>query len=105
MNKFQEISKKCEDDKEPLTGDDKKVLKRKEVILEAYEGEKLTPGKAMRAFCIDCCGGSRNEVYLCPSTDCSLWAYRLGKNPYLQDRVISDERMEKLRENMARIRR
>ena len=105
MNKFQEISKKCEDDKEHLTPDDRKELKSKKVIIEAYEGEKKSPVKMIKSFCFDCCGGSQKEVYLCPSTDCSLWAYRFGKSPFLKDRVYSDEEREKMREKFARIRR
>ena len=40
-----------------------------------------TPIKAIRAKCIDCCCGQRNEVRLCPSTDCPLHEYRMGKRP------------------------
>ena len=43
--------------------------------------EILTPVKAIRAKCIDCCGGSSFEVKECPIKDCSLYPYRLGKNP------------------------
>lgn len=43
--------------------------------------EILTPVKAIRAKCIDCCGGSSFEVKECPIKDCSLYHYRLGKNP------------------------
>ena len=39
----------------------------------------LTPLKAIRAKCIDCCGGSRHEVRLCPVAACALWPYRFGK--------------------------
>ena len=44
----------------------------------------LTPLKAMRAYCLDCCCGSSNEVRLCPSTKCSLFPYRFGKRPRKQ---------------------
>ncbi len=37
--------------------------------------------KAIRAKCLDCCLGSTNEVKLCPSADCALYPFRLGKNP------------------------
>lgn len=39
----------------------------------------MTPIKAIRLFCLECCGGSSNEVKLCPSTTCSLYPFRLGK--------------------------
>lgn len=37
------------------------------------------PVKAIREFCLACCGGSSNEVKLCPSTKCALYAFGLGR--------------------------
>ncbi|MCB6366634.1 hypothetical protein LI291_10665 [Intestinibacillus massiliensis] len=42
---------------------------------------KLTPIKAIRAKCIDCCCGQRQEVRLCAVTGCPLHEYRMGKRP------------------------
>jgi len=41
----------------------------------------MTPVKAIRKKCLDCCGNAYKQVRLCPCTDCPLWAYRLGKRP------------------------
>lgn len=41
----------------------------------------LTPIKAIRARCLDCCGGQKAEVRLCPSQKCPLWPYRMGRRP------------------------
>ena len=41
----------------------------------------LTPMKAIRAKCLDCCAGSQAEVRLCPMPDCPLWPYRKGHRP------------------------
>ena len=41
--------------------------------------ERLTRAKAIRAKCLDCCCDNRNEVKLCPSKNCPLWIYRLGR--------------------------
>lgn len=41
----------------------------------------LTPLKAIRRKCLDCCNGSRSEVRKCEDTDCSLFPYRFGHNP------------------------
>ena len=41
----------------------------------------MTPLKAIRLKCLDCCCGSVYEVKLCPSEDCPLYPYRLGHNP------------------------
>lgn len=45
------------------------------------EDKHLTPIKAIRAKCLDCCCGSSNEVKLCTVKRCALWQYRFGKNP------------------------
>lgn len=41
----------------------------------------MTPLKAIRAKCLDCCCSSSAEVRRCPSQGCSLWQYRDGHNP------------------------
>lgn len=57
--------------------------------------KNLTPLKAIRKHCLECCGGSRREVELCTAnpkdiagsedpelyTSCSLYQYRFGTNP------------------------
>ena len=43
--------------------------------------KKLTPLKAIRAKCVDCCAGSFKEVALCTAVNCPLFLYRHGKNP------------------------
>lgn len=50
---------------------------------------RLTRAKAIRAKCLDCTCGQRHEVRLCPSKDCPLWIYRMG-------RVIKSETGEKI---------
>lgn len=51
----------------------------------SYQADKsnkvLTPVKAIRTYCVECCLGSCSEVRQCPSSDCSLHPYRLGKRP------------------------
>lgn len=37
--------------------------------------------KAIRAKCLDCCGGSSSEVRKCVQTDCPLWSLRMGTKP------------------------
>jgi len=41
----------------------------------------LRPLKAIRAKCLDCSGGMRNEVKNCKLERCPLWPYRMGKRP------------------------
>ena len=54
-----------------------------------------SPLKSIRQKCLDCVGGSPNEIRECPSTNCALWPYRMGRNPYLE---LSEEEKERRRE-------
>ena len=45
----------------------------------------LTPIKAIRARCLDCCAGQKKEVRLCPAKECPLWPYRMGHRPKAED--------------------
>lgn len=39
----------------------------------------LSPRKAMRNKCLDCCCGRANEVKQCHLHDCTLWPFRMGR--------------------------
>ena len=41
----------------------------------------MTPLKAIREKCLDCCCGSAQEVRLCTCEKCALYRFRFGKNP------------------------
>ena len=41
----------------------------------------LTPVKAIRAKCLDCCCGHPSEVRICVAVNCPLHPYRMGKRP------------------------
>lgn len=51
----------------------------------------MTRKQAIRAKCIDCMTGSRHEVKLCPSTDCALWNFRLGREIRTEDTQNGEE--------------
>ena len=42
---------------------------------------RLTPIKAIRKKCLDCCSGQMQEVRLCPLKTCALHPYRMGHRP------------------------
>ena len=47
-------------------------------------GKKYTKVlEAIRFKCLDCCGGNNEELINCLVPECPLFAYRLGKNPFL----------------------
>lgn len=62
-----------------------------------------SPGKAIREKCLDCCGNA-NEVKLCPVTDCALYPFRFGKNPYRTKREYSEEQKQQMRERLQKAR-
>lgn len=45
-------------------------------------GHPETPLRAIRAKCVDCCGGSTAEVRKCIAVTCPLWPMRMGRNPF-----------------------
>jgi len=61
---------------------------------EGVRMAKLTPMKAIRKKCLDCCCGSSNEVLLCPAIKCPLWTYRSGHRPKTD--ILSTEEEETL---------
>lgn len=64
--------------------------------------EIRNPVKAIRAFCLECCGGSAVEVRDCTSTRCPLKPFRFGKNPYRATRVLTDEQKAAAVERLCR---
>ena len=48
---------------------------------------------AIRAKCLDCCGGFSSEVRKCVQHDCPLWPLRMGSKP----RGMAEARGEKER--------
>ena len=60
-----------------------------------------TPLKAIKQFCYECCGENRSEVRGCTSTTCALKPFRLGKNPYIKHKGLSEEQKELARQRLA----
>ena len=50
--------------------------------LEQLGHVRVSPLRALRAKCLDCCNGSPQEVRLCTAVDCPNWPFRMGKNPW-----------------------
>ena len=53
------------------------------------------PQKAIRAKCHDCCCGHAAEVRKCVATDCTLWPFRLGANPFRKKSILSRHERQK----------
>ena len=50
--------------------------------LVALGHSPMSPLKALRLRCIDCCAGSSLEVRLCTAVSCPAWPFRLGNSPW-----------------------
>jgi hypothetical protein len=64
----------------------------------------MTVLKAIRQKCLDCCCYQPSEVAKCTATKCALHPFRMGKNPFRQKRVLSDEQKAALLAGLARAR-
>lgn len=63
-----------------------------------------SPMRAIREKCLDCSGGSSNEVKTCEVRDCPLWKFRSGRNPNRTPRVMTEEQRQAAAERLARAR-
>jgi hypothetical protein len=59
--------------------------------------------KAIRAKCLDCSGGSHAEVADCVVRGCTLYPFRMGRNPWRAQ--VSDARREAARKAAARLKK
>lgn len=69
---------------------------------ECPETSNPNPVKAIRLKCLDCSGGSSNEVDKCPVKQCPIWPFRYGRNPFRTRRELSDEERERIATRLAR---
>lgn len=60
--------------------------------------------KAIRAKCLDCSAGSPAEVRACELTHCPLYKFRLGKNPNIGKREMSDEQRAAAADRLSKAR-
>lgn len=62
-----------------------------------------SPIKAIREFCLECCGGSSAAVKNCTAPNCNLYAFRFGKNPYIK-RELTAEQKAAMRDRLSEAR-
>jgi len=53
-----------------------------ERIIKKYKSKAKSPGKAIRAFCVECVGGLVRDVTRCTARQCALFPFRHGRNPF-----------------------
>lgn len=69
--------------------------------LRALGHAPMSPMAAIRAHCLDCCGGSNDEVRKCTATRCPSWPFRTGVNPLRAP--LSDAERDRRRNILARV--
>lgn len=62
--------------------------------LRRPEGKVIPPLKSIRKHCLECMGGSWQEVERCTAPACWLYPYRAGIDPRKEKRRYSDEQRE-----------
>ncbi len=67
--------------------------------LEQLGHARVSPLRALRLKCLDCCNGSAREVRLCTAVDCPSWPSRMGKNPWRKP--LSEEECAERRARFA----
>lgn len=55
------------------------------------KAKRITPLRAIRFKCLDCCCGSSYEVKMCTCENCSLYPFREGHNPFKAKREYTEE--------------
>jgi hypothetical protein len=71
--------------------------------LRALGHAPMSPTAAMRAHCLDCCGGSGDEVRKCTAARCPSWPFRMGANPWRAP--LSEAEKARRRDLLAQVRK
>jgi hypothetical protein len=82
-------------------GRDPRRVSRDEVIAAGHK--PISPLKALRLRCIDCCADQPSEVRLCTAVACPSWPFRMGANPWRKE--PSDAQLEARRKAGVRLAR
>lgn len=72
------------------------------VDLEALGHERTPALQAIRAKCLDCCGGHPSEVRACTAIACPSWPFRMGTDPWRARREMTEEEKAALRDRLRR---
>jgi len=70
--------------------------------LEGYTGKEIhNPVKAIRDHCSECSTGAVSEIRNCVVKSCSLYPFRLGKNPYRSQNLSEEARQARVERGRA----
>ena len=82
-------------------GRDPRQVSRDELIAAGHK--PMSPLRALRARCIDCCAAQPSEVRLCTAVACPSWPFRMGANRWRKE--ASEAQREARRKAGARLAR
>ena len=71
-----------------LIGRDPKSMSNDDLL--ALGHKPMSPIKALRLRCLDCCGFQQSEVRKCVAVTCPAWPFRMGKNPWRAKRRVTE---------------
>ena len=72
--------------------------------IDAAGLDRMSRGDAIRKKCLDC-SLTGTEVRRCVSTNCALWPFRFGTDPFREKRELTDEQKDVVRERFAMARK
>lgn len=64
----------------------------------------MSPTQAIKMHCKECCCGSAFEVKMCPVSSCYLYPFRMGHNPNVPKREMTEEQKAIYRANLQKAR-
>ncbi len=82
-----------------LIGVDPRKLSPDDLIALGHNRKPIL--QALRERCVDCCGGSVQEVRLCTAVACAAWPFRMGTDPWRAKVVLSEDKKNLLRDRLA----
>lgn len=77
-------------------------MERERGLRKMGKGKRLTPLKAIRKKCMDCCVYQPKEVRLCPSIECPLYSYRMGIRPETYEKRRASKGVRAVEEKIER---
>lgn len=54
--------------------------------------KKMSPLKAIKTKCLECSNNQIGEVRNCTITDCALYPFRKGHNPYIHKNLTEEQK-------------
>jgi hypothetical protein len=81
-------------DKGVQVGRDPRTMTKADLVETGHVAR--SPVRAIRAKCLDCCGGSAAEVRRCLAVTCPLWPFRMGASPWRTWRETTEREREAL---------